>query len=91
MVRFPRHFSELILPLDLLEALTLSIYLLSMVLSLSKMINFREIKSYLSVMMLSKWIFDNIGCEVYSHIPKEFWNKLEAKSQKCIFLGYGES
>ena len=31
------------------------------------------------------------GCEAYSHIPKEFWNKLEPKSRKCIFLGYGES
>ena len=30
------------------------------------------------------------GCEAYSHIPKEFWNKLEPKSRKCIFLGYGE-
>ena len=30
------------------------------------------------------------GSEVYSHIPKEFWNKLEPKSRKCIFLGYGE-
>ena len=31
------------------------------------------------------------GCEAYSHIPKEFRNKLEPKSRKCIFLGYGES
>ena len=31
------------------------------------------------------------GYEAYSHIPKEFWNKLEPKSRKCIFLGYGES
>ena len=31
------------------------------------------------------------GCEAYSHIPKEFQNKLEPKSRKCIFLGYGES
>ena len=59
VVRFPRHFSELLLPLDLLETLTLSIYLLSMVLSLSRMINSREIKSCLRVLMLSKLIFDN--------------------------------
>ena len=25
------------------------------------------------------------GCEAYSHIPKEFRNKLEPKSRKCIF------
>ncbi|MCO5602280.1 hypothetical protein L7F22_056409 [Adiantum nelumboides] len=31
------------------------------------------------------------GCEAYSHILKEFRNKLEPKSRKCIFLGYGES
>ena len=30
------------------------------------------------------------GCEAYNHIPKEFRNKLEPKSKKCIFLGYGE-
>ena len=31
------------------------------------------------------------GCEAYSHIPKQLRNKLEPKSRKCIFLGYGES
>ena len=31
------------------------------------------------------------GCEAYSHVPKEFRNKLEPKSRKCIFLGYGDS
>ncbi|MCO5552557.1 hypothetical protein L7F22_006070 [Adiantum nelumboides] len=30
------------------------------------------------------------GCEAYSHIPKDLRNKLEPKSKKCIFLGYGE-
>ena len=30
------------------------------------------------------------GCEAYSHVPKEFRNKLEPKSKKCIFLGYGD-
>ena len=59
MVRFSRHFRELLLPLDLSETFTLSNYLVSMVLSLSKMISCREIKSYLRVMMLSKLIFDN--------------------------------
>ena len=59
LVRFPRHFSELLLPLDLSETLTLPIYLFSMVLSLSRMINSREIKSCLRVLMLSKLIFDN--------------------------------
>ena len=59
LARFARNFSELLLPLDLSEILTLSIYLFSMVLSLSRMIGSREIKSYLSVMMLSKLIFDN--------------------------------
>ena len=29
------------------------------------------------------------GCEAYSHVPKEFRNKLEPKNRKCIFLGYG--
>ena len=31
------------------------------------------------------------GYEAYCQIPKENWNKLEIKSKKCIFLGYGES
>ena len=31
------------------------------------------------------------GCEAYCHIPKENWNKLQPKSKKCVFLGYGES
>ena len=31
------------------------------------------------------------GCEAYCHILKENQNKLEPKSRKCIFLGYGES
>ena len=60
LVRFPRHFSELLLPLDLSETFTLSIYLVSVVLSLSRMISFREIESCLRILMLSKLIFDNI-------------------------------
>ena len=31
------------------------------------------------------------GCDAYSHIPKEFWNKLEPKGRKCILLSYAES
>ena len=31
------------------------------------------------------------GSEAYNHVLKEFRNKLEPKSKKCIFLGYGES
>ena len=31
------------------------------------------------------------GCKAYCHIPKENWNKLQPKSKKCVFLGYGES
>ncbi|WP_219822522.1 reverse transcriptase domain-containing protein, partial [Enterobacter cloacae complex sp. 2DZ2F2B] len=31
------------------------------------------------------------GYEAYTHVPKEFRNKLEPKSRKCIFLGYGNS
>ena len=60
MVSFSRHFHELFLPLDLSETFTLSNYLFSMVLSLSRMINSREIKSYLRLEMISKLIFDNI-------------------------------
>ncbi|MCO5561312.1 hypothetical protein L7F22_014933 [Adiantum nelumboides] len=32
-----------------------------------------------------------LGCESFSHVPKEFRNKLETKSRKCIFLSYGDS
>lgn len=31
------------------------------------------------------------GCEVFSHIPKEKRSKLNAKSEKCIFVGYDEN
>ena len=30
------------------------------------------------------------GCEAYAHIPKELRSKLEPKSRKCIFIGYGQ-
>ena len=29
------------------------------------------------------------GCECYSHIPKQLRSKLDPKSHKCIFIGYG--
>ena len=29
------------------------------------------------------------GCEAYAHVPKELCAKLDPKSQKCIFIGYG--
>ena len=31
------------------------------------------------------------GCDAYAHIPKDERKKLESKSRKCIFVGYGES
>ena len=29
------------------------------------------------------------GCESYSHVPMELIPKLNPKSHKCIFIGYG--
>jgi hypothetical protein len=29
------------------------------------------------------------GCEAFVHIDKEYRTKLEAKSKKCTFIGYG--
>ncbi|MCO5568402.1 hypothetical protein L7F22_022101 [Adiantum nelumboides] len=29
------------------------------------------------------------GCEAFSHIPKDLRKKLDPKSHKCIFIGYG--
>ncbi|WP_443093614.1 hypothetical protein [Klebsiella pneumoniae] len=29
------------------------------------------------------------GCEAFSHIDSENRTKLEAKSKKCVFFGYG--
>ena len=29
------------------------------------------------------------GCEAYAHVPKELRSKLNPKSHKCIFVGYG--
>ena len=28
------------------------------------------------------------GCEAYAQVPKELRQKLDPKSQKCIFIGY---
>jgi hypothetical protein len=28
------------------------------------------------------------GCDAYVHVPKENKNKLDKKSEKCIFIGY---
>ncbi|MCO5609341.1 hypothetical protein L7F22_063567 [Adiantum nelumboides] len=30
-----------------------------------------------------------LGCEAFSHIPKDLRKKLDPKSHKCIFIGYG--
>lgn len=30
------------------------------------------------------------GCNAYAHVAKDERKKLESKSRKCIFLGYGE-
>ena len=30
------------------------------------------------------------GCEAFLHIDKSLRSKLEAKSKKCFFIGYGE-
>ena len=30
------------------------------------------------------------GCDAYVHVPKEQRTKLDFKSKRCIFLGYGE-
>ena len=32
----------------------------------------------------------SFGCTVYTHIPKDERKKLDPKSRKCIFLGYGD-
>ena len=34
--------------------------------------------------------FRSFGCEAYAHIPKDDRKKLDQKSLKCIFLGYGK-
>ena len=31
------------------------------------------------------------GCEAFVHVPKENHLKLNPKTRKCIFLGYGDS
>ena len=31
------------------------------------------------------------GCEAYVHVPSDKCSKLEPKSKKCIFMGYGEN
>ena len=31
------------------------------------------------------------GCKVFFHIDKDDRTKLEAKSEKCTFVGYGEN
>ena len=31
------------------------------------------------------------GCKAYVHVPRDKCSKLEPKSKKCIFMGYGEN
>lgn len=31
------------------------------------------------------------GCEAFIHVPKEKHFKLDAKAQKCIFVGYSDN
>ena len=33
--------------------------------------------------------FRVFGCEAFSHVPKEQRQKLDSKTTRCIFLGYG--
>ena len=35
--------------------------------------------------------FRVFGCHSYIHIPKDERKKLDFKSKKCIFLGYGST
>ena len=35
--------------------------------------------------------FKIFGCEAYAHIPKDERRKLDSKSLKCVFLGYGNN
>lgn len=30
------------------------------------------------------------GCDAYAHVPKDERRKLDSKSRKCVFLGYGK-
>jgi hypothetical protein len=30
------------------------------------------------------------GCPTYAHVPNDLRKKLNPKSKKCIFVGYGE-
>lgn len=31
------------------------------------------------------------GCKVFVHIPQDERSKLDTKTRKCIFLGYGQN
>ena len=31
------------------------------------------------------------GCKAFVHVPKDERSKLDAKSRKCIFIGYGKN
>ena len=39
--------------------------------------------------MINYYFLKIFGCEIFSHIDKENRTKLEAKSRKCTFIGYG--
>ena len=38
---------------------------------------------------VSYYFLKNFGCEIFSHIDSKNRTKLEAKSKKCVFFGYG--
>jgi len=35
-------------------------------------------------------IFTNFGCDAHIHVLEELRQKLDSKSQKCIFIGYND-
>ena len=69
------------------EAINIDIYLISRVPSTP--LGFGILEEAWTSKKVSYSFLKTFGCEAFSHIDSENRTKLEAKSKKCVFVGYG--
>lgn len=71
----------------LAEALLIVVYLINNIPNAS--LQFKVPEELLTGHPMSYHGLKTFGCEAYAHVPKELHAKLNKKSRKCIFIGYG--
>lgn len=69
------------------EALMIAVYLINRMPNAS--LQFKVPEELWSRHPVSYQRLRTFGCEAYAHMPKELCAKLDPKSRKYIFIGYG--